>query len=142
MVLWTRRSLATAAVALMSLAARRSQAAPDPAHAPFVEQAAAMKQKAIDAGDQAYGAVVVRNREIAGFGPSRVVVKKDSNAHAEREAIRDAQQRLGRKDLSDCVMYSTSRPCADCERAAAEARLARMYFGEGAIDAGAPRRSQ
>lgn len=98
-----------------------------------------MKQKAIDAGDQAYGAVVVRNGEIAGFGPSRVVAKKDANAHAEREAIRDAQQRLGRNDLSDCVMYSTSRPCAACEQAAAEARLARLYVGPDAIDAGAPR---
>lgn len=140
MVLWTRRSLATAAVALMSFAARRAQAAPDAAHAPFVAQAAAMKQQAIDAGDQAYGAVVVRGREIAGFGPSRVVVKKDATAHAEREAIRDAQRRLGRNDLSDCVMYSTSRPCSDCEQAAAEARLSRMYVGEGAVDAGAPRR--
>lgn len=139
MVLWTRRSLATAAVALMSFGSRYAQAAPAAEHARFVAQAAAMKQKAIDAGDQAYGAVVVRGREIAGFGPSRVIAKKDASAHAEREAIRDAQQRLGRDDLSDCVMYSTSRPCADCEQAAAEARLARMFVGPDAIDAGAPR---
>ena len=140
MVLWTRRSLATAAVALMSQAARRTQAAPDATHAPFVAHAAAMKQQAIDAGDQAYGAVVVRGREIAGFGPSRVVANKDATAHAEREAIRDAQRRLGRNDLSDCVMYSTSRPCSDCEQAAAEARLSRLYVGPDAVDAGAPRR--
>lgn len=142
MGMWTRRSLGTAAVALMSLAARRAQAAPEPAHAAFVAQAAAMKQKAVDAGDQAYGAVVVRGRDIVGFGPSRVVVKKDATAHAEREAIRDAQERLRRADLSDCVMYSTSRPCSVCEQAAAQARLARMYFGGDATDAGAPRGPQ
>ena len=53
--------------------------------------------------------------------------------------MRDAQRRLGRDGLSDCVMYSTSRPCGTCERAAAQAKLARMYHGPDATDAGAPR---
>jgi tRNA(Arg) A34 adenosine deaminase TadA len=53
--------------------------------------------------------------------------------------MRDAQQRLARDDLSDCVIYSTSRPCGACERAAAQARLARMYYGPDATDAGVPR---
>jgi tRNA(adenine34) deaminase len=57
--------------------------------------------------------------------------------HAEREAMRDAQRRLG-QDLSGCVMFSTSRPCGTCQRAAAQARLSRMYYGEDAIDAGRP----
>jgi tRNA(Arg) A34 adenosine deaminase TadA len=99
-----------------------------------------MKQRAIDSGDQAFGAVLVRGREVVGWGPSRVVIKKDWTAHAEREAIRDAQARLGRTELSDCVMYSTSRPCLDCERAAAETRLSRMYSGTDAADLGPPRR--
>ena len=46
---------------------------------------------------------------------------------------------LAREDLSDCAMYSTSRPCSSCERTAAQARLARMYYGPDATDAGAPR---
>jgi tRNA(Arg) A34 adenosine deaminase TadA len=117
----------------------RAVAAPEPRHADFVDAAFKMKRQALDAGDQAYGAVVVRSREIVGYGPSRVVTKKDITAHAEREAIRDAQARLGRSELSDCVMYSTSRPCNECERAATEARLARMYYGADAADAGAPR---
>ena len=62
-------------------------------------------------GDQPYGAVVVKDGRIIGYGPSRVVLKKDATAHAEREAIREAQARLGTTDLSGCVLYSTSRPC-------------------------------
>jgi len=84
--------------------------------------------------------VVVRGVEIVGWGPSRVVLDNDANAHAERVALRDAQARLGKTDLSDCVMYSTSRPCGVCEQAAAMAGLARMYHGAGAADAGAPRK--
>ena len=91
------------------------------------------------AGDQPYGAVVVRDGEIVGWGPSRVRQNGEWAGHAEREAMRDAQRRLARDDLSDCVMYSTSRPCGACERAAAQAKLARMYYGPDATDAGAPR---
>jgi tRNA(adenine34) deaminase len=105
----------------------------------FIDKAFEMKRLAESTGDQSYGAVVVRGAEIVGLGPSRVVVKKDATAHAEREAMRDAQAKLGKNDLSDCVMYSTSRPCGNCERAAAQARLSRMYYGPQAIDAGAPR---
>ncbi len=100
-----------------------------------------MKAEAERTGDQPYGAVVVKGDEIVGFGPSRVVLKLDWTAHAEREAMRDAQARLARADLSDCVMYSTSRPCSNCERAALEARLGRMFYGPNATDAGPPRSS-
>ena len=108
-------------------------------HRDFVTAAFSMREQAVAAGDQAYGAVVVRNSEIVGWGPSRVRQNGEWAGHAEREAMRDAQRRLGHDDLSDCVMYSTSRPCGACERAAAQAKLARMYYGREAIDAGAPR---
>jgi tRNA(adenine34) deaminase len=98
-----------------------------------------MKADAERAGDQPYGAVVVLGEEIVGWGPSRVVTRNDPTAHAEREAVRDAQRRLGKEDLSGSILYSTSRPCALCERAAAEAKVARMIHGASAIDAGAPR---
>jgi tRNA(Arg) A34 adenosine deaminase TadA len=37
--------------------------------------------------------VLVIGEAIVGEGPSRVVQKKDPSAHAEREAIRDAQSK-------------------------------------------------
>lgn len=139
--LFDRRTLLSMAAGLGGFLAGRSASALDARQQSFVDQAFEMKRQAEAAGDQSYGAIVVRGGEIVGFGPSRVVVNRDWTAHAEREAIRDAQARLGTKDLSGCVMYSTSRPCSNCERAAAEARIARMYFGRDAADAGAPRAS-
>ena len=130
-----RTILAATAGALASFMTRANAAD----HRVFVAAAFDMKEKAMRAGDQPYGAVVVRNGEIVGFGPSRVRELGELAGHAEREAMRDAQRRLARTDLSDCVMYSTSRPCASCERAAVQAKLARMYHGEQATDAGAPR---
>lgn len=106
----------------------------------WFEAAAAMKRLAESWGDQPYGAVLVAGGAIIGEGPSRVVQRGDPDAHAEREAIRDAQRRLGRTDLAGSVLYSTSRPCRLCEAAAAAANVARMIHGAGLDDAGPPRR--
>src|SRR5688572_9677131 len=81
--------------------------------------AEAMRQLALSWGDQPYGAVVVRADRVVGEGPSRVRQRNDPNAHAEREAIRDARERFGPQALMGAVLYSTSRPCALCEAAAA-----------------------
>jgi tRNA(Arg) A34 adenosine deaminase TadA len=133
----TRRAMLLASAA--SVLPLRAHGAPDE-HQPFIEAAFRMRDEAVRAGDQSYGAVLVINGRILGFGPSRVVLLKDSTAHAEREAIREAHARLGRRDLSGAVLYSSSRPCAACEAAAAEANVARMIHGRDGIDAGQPRK--
>ena len=61
-----------------------------PTQKEFIEKAFEMKRTAIDSGDQAYGAIIVKKRRIVGFGPSKVIINYDPTAHAEIEAIRDA----------------------------------------------------
>ncbi len=126
-------------LAAAALADAASAASDREAHRAFILAAERMKAMAVAAGDQPFGAVVVLGGVVVGFGPSRVVVDRNPEAHAERTAVADAQRRLGRDDLSDAVLYSTSRPCGACERAAALARVSGMIFGAGATDAGAPR---
>ncbi len=117
----------------------RQPATADAAH--FMARAAAMRRRAVDGGDQAFGAVVVTDGRIVGQAPSRVVVDRDPTAYAEMEAIRDAARRLGTGDLAGCVIYSTSRPCRMCETAGYWAGLARSYSGAGISDNGRPRYS-
>ena len=107
-------------------------------HSAFVEQALAMKKMAVEGGDQPYGAIVVKDGRVVGFGPSRVITGQDPTAHAEMEAIRDAAKSLGTRDLSGCILYSTSRPCRMCETAAYWADISVMYFGETPVQAGKP----
>ena len=97
-----------------------------------------MRDEAVRAGDQPYGAVVLRGDVIVGGAPSRVITAGNPQAHAEREALRDALRRLGSTDLAGCVLVSTSRPCRLCEAAAAKARIARMVYGDALTDAGPP----
>lgn len=105
----------------------------------WYEAALAMKRLAESKGDQSYGAVLVQGGKVIGEGPSRVVQRGDFTAHAEREALRDAQRRLSSQLLAGSVLYSTSRPCRTCEAAAALAGVSRMYFGPDLHDGGKPR---
>ena len=105
----------------------------------FMKQAIRMRDLALEMGDQGFGAVIVKDGRIVGQAPSRVVVNHDPTAHAEMEAIRDAAQNLGTRDLGDSVMFSTSRACPMCEAAAFWANLKSMRFGPSISDAGEPR---
>lgn len=98
-----------------------------------------MRDEAVAAGDQAYGAVVLRGDAVVGAAPSRVVTANDPTAHAEMEAIRDAARRLRTRDLSGCTLVSTSSPCRMCEAAAGWAGITRMVHGQALTDAGPPR---
>jgi len=104
-----------------------------------MRQAEALRDEALRAGDQPYGAVVVRGDVVVGAAPSRVVTSTDPTAHAEMEAIRDAARKLRTRDLSGCVLVSTSRPCRMCESAAGWAGISRMVYGEALSEGGAPR---
>jgi tRNA(Arg) A34 adenosine deaminase TadA len=104
----------------------------------FMAEAFRMKEEAVARGDQAYGAVLVVDGVIAGYGPSRVNSERNPDAHAERVALWDAQKRLGRKTLDGAMVYATSRPCAACQRALAAAAVGRMMVGPTAEDAGPP----
>ena len=149
----TRRGMLMASgFAILSLGSRRST----PAHAgqnavesilqpstpddtTFIQRAFEMRQMAIDYGDQAYGALIVRDNIIVGQSWSRVILDQDPTAHAEMSAIRDTARRLNSRDLSDAVMYSSSRPCPMCEAAAYWAGIGQLIHGRGVSRAGSPK---
>ena len=104
----------------------------------LIDRAFEMRRLAIDNGDQGYGALVVLKGIIVGQSPSEVVVNRDPTAHAEMQAIRDAASRLNRRDLSGCILYSSSRACPMCEAAAYWSGITQMKYGKEITDAGRP----
>ena len=102
-------------------------------------RAVELRRRAVDRGDQPFGAVIVREGRIVGEGVSAVVTTPDPTAHAEIQALRDAARRLRTADLSGCEMYGTSRACPMCQAGAYWARIARLWYGESIADGGAPR---
>ena len=142
----TRRQLLYRVVALggLSLAPGRRRGAELQAASnddKFMGHAISLRNAATESGDQAYGAVIVKNGRVVGEGPSRVIVNQDPTAHAEMEAIRDAARTLGTRSLDGCIIYATSRPCPMCETAAYWANISYIYFGDELNDGGRPRYS-
>ena len=93
----------------------------------FLERARALRDQAVKEGDQAYGAVVVRDGIIVGEGRNYVILQSDPTAHAELLAVRDAARRLNKRHLSDCDVYSTATPCPMCQGALYWARINRYH---------------
>ena len=111
----------------------------EPTAQALIERAFEMKREALNSGDQGYGALIATAEgKIIGQAPSRVVVNRDPTAHAEMEAIRDAARRLGSRNLSGLIIYSSSQPCPMCEAAAYWANIDHMVHGASAKNAGAP----
>jgi tRNA(Arg) A34 adenosine deaminase TadA len=150
---WTRRGListggfafgATAMLCYSSTLAADTEKIIQPPKATadeFIKRAFAMRDLARSAGDQGFGALIVDlpSNRVVGQSPSRVVNNSDPTGHAEMEAIRDATRRLKTRDLSNAVMYSSSKPCPMCEAAAYWANVKTYYYGPSGTDGGAPK---
>jgi len=93
----------------------------------YLARARALRDQAVKEGDQAYGAVIVREGVIVGEGRNYVVLQSDPTAHAELLAVRDAARRLNTRDLSNCEVYSTATPCPMCQGALYWARVHRFH---------------
>jgi len=92
--------------------------------------------KGMESGDGGpFGAAVVKDGKLLSLQHNRVLSTNDPTAHAEVNAIREASQKLGRFDLSDCVLYTTCYPCPMCLGALLWARIPVVYFGATDADA-------
>jgi tRNA(adenine34) deaminase len=90
-----------------------------------VEEAKQAKRE----GDLPFGAVVVRNGEVAGKGHTRDTITQDVTEHSELQALQRACKKLGTKDMKDCVIYCTNEPCMMCAAAIFQADIPRVVIG-------------
>jgi cytosine deaminase len=63
------------------------------------------------AGDEPYGAVLVRGGEIIGIERNHVNTHNDPTSHAEMEVIRAAGLQT---TYADTIMYASAHPCIMC----------------------------
>jgi tRNA(adenine34) deaminase len=85
--------------------------------------------KALQMGEVAVGAVVVKAGEVIGRGHNEVEARALATAHAEMIALGDASARLGDWRLDGCTLYVTVEPCHMCLGACYLTRIARVVFG-------------
>jgi len=75
-----------------------------------------------------FGAVVVKDNKIVGYGNNKVLINNDPTAHAEVTAIRDACKNLNTYDLTGCIIYSTSEPCPMCLSSIIWSNIKEVYY--------------
>ena len=77
----------------------------------LIREALAEAREAEKKGEVPVGAVVVEGNKIISRGHNKSVSAKDSSAHAEIEAIREACRKKENFRLSECDLYVTLEPC-------------------------------
>lgn len=95
----------------------------------YMEQALCLAREAAREGEVPVGCVIVRGDEIVGRGRNRRESDKSALAHAELEAIAQANQALGGWRLWECTLYVTLEPCPMCAGAIINARIPRVVYG-------------
>jgi tRNA(adenine34) deaminase len=87
-----------------------------------------LSASAVDEQELPFACIICRDGEVVAQATNRVVRDGDVTRHAEMLAISDAQRKLGRKDLSDCTLYSNVEPCTMCSFPIRETRIGRVVF--------------
>ncbi|MGH7645720.1 MAG: tRNA adenosine(34) deaminase TadA [Gemmatimonadales bacterium] len=75
------------------------------------------------------GAVIVRDGAVIARAHNEAAVQRDPTAHAELLAIRRALRVLATDRLTDCTLYVTLEPCAQCAGAMVLSKVGRLVFG-------------
>ncbi len=75
------------------------------------------------------GAAVLRDGAVVARAHNATVTRRDPTAHAELLAIQQALGHLEIDRLSDCTLYVTLEPCAQCAGAIVLAKVGRLVFG-------------
>lgn len=98
-------------------------------HEFYMQKCIALGQIAKEKGESPVGSIVVLNGEIIGQGIEAVKSNNDLTFHAEVEAIRDATQHLGKRDLTNCILYTTHEPCLMCSYIIRQMKVNTIVWG-------------
>jgi tRNA(adenine34) deaminase len=93
--------------------------------------AAALEEarRAAAAGEVPVGAVITRNGDLVATAHNETERRRDPTAHAELLAMQRALAALATDRLTDCTVYVTLEPCAQCTGAMVLSKVGRLVFG-------------
>ncbi|MEO6612981.1 MAG: nucleoside deaminase [Chitinophagaceae bacterium] len=104
----------------------------------FLEKAIELSRKGMLGGQGGpFGCIVVRGDEVVGEGCNQVTSSNDPTAHAEVVAIRNACDKLGTYQLTDCEIFTSCEPCPMCLGAIYWARPLRVVYANTREEAAA-----
>jgi tRNA(Arg) A34 adenosine deaminase TadA/CheY-like chemotaxis protein len=88
------------------------------------------EQNALSKQGGPFGAVIAdHDGHILGEGRNGITSRVDPTAHAEVMAIRQAAEKLGKSNLSECVLYVSSEPTMMGKALISSVGISQVYFG-------------
>ena len=109
--------------------------------AEFMRAAISEAKLAAESGEVPVGCVITREE-----GGKEIIISRAHNvretvkrasAHAEHDAIEDAEKALGGWRLNGCTLYVTLEPCPMCAGLISSSRISRVVYGAKDPAAGA-----
>jgi tRNA(Arg) A34 adenosine deaminase TadA len=100
----------------------------------FMKKAIDLSIKAMEHGNEPFGAVLVKDGEIVYTNENQIYTKNDPTFHAEFGLIRRFCEETGITDLSDYTLYSSCEPCFICCGTMVWTKLGELVFGASDID--------
>ncbi|MBI2667358.1 nucleoside deaminase [Candidatus Woesearchaeota archaeon] len=101
----------------------------------FMNEAIKEAKKATkEYGDYPIGAIIIKDYKIIAKSGNSVVKNNDPISHAEIDVIRKATRKLKTKNLSDCILYVTTEPCAICTTATIWTKIKGIVYGTNKKD--------
>lgn len=85
-------------------------------------------------GDAPYGAVIVKDNQVAIKAHNSVRRDNDPSAHAEVNAIRKLTAQLQTPSLEGYILYTSCEPCPMCATACIWAGISEIIFGASIQD--------
>jgi len=86
-------------------------------------------RRAASTGEVPIGAVVMRDGTVVAAAHNETERRHDPTAHAELLAVQRALTALGTDRLTDCTLFVTLEPCAQCAGAIVLAKVGHLVFG-------------
>ena len=100
----------------------------------FMEKAIELSVKAVENGNEPFGAVLVKDGRIVFSNENQIYTRHDPTFHAEMGLIRRFVEETGITDLKDYTLYSSCEPCFMCSGAMVWMNLGRLVYGAGNDD--------
>ncbi|MDY6368182.1 MAG: nucleoside deaminase [Clostridia bacterium] len=100
----------------------------------FMSVACELSEKALNKGNEPFGALLVKDNEI--ILKSENSVNSDNNPleHAEIKLLREFIDKTGITDLCEYTLFSSCEPCFMCSGAISRLRVGRLVYGATHVD--------
>ena len=100
----------------------------------FMKIAIELSAKAVEHGNEPFGAVLVKDGEIVYTNENQIYSATDPTFHAEAGLIRRFCAETHITDLSEYTLYSSCEPCFMCSGALVWVKLGRLVYGASNTD--------